>query len=120
MESGDSKEVDGSYENDTSGVKTSVAKNSIDEKNSDEELFDDDDGDLIPVDITEDIEEEKFFDISRAKGMILMVISAFLSSIVYILIKYQSTNTVIGSIQAVIFRNFFLAAGCHTHLKYDK
>jgi hypothetical protein len=61
---------------------------------------------------------EKKFDITRAKGLLYMFVSAIMATAMNVLIKYQSSTTKVTALQAIIFRNFFLAAGCFLHLSY--
>ena len=52
--------------------------------------------------------------------MIMMMISALMTTAMNIIIKIQSTNTEVNVIQAIILRNVFLALGCWLHMLKDK
>jgi drug/metabolite transporter (DMT)-like permease len=59
------------------------------------------------------------FDFARAKGLLMMMLSAMMTTAMNIIIKVQSSNTEVNVIQAVIIRNLFLAFGCWIHMKRD-
>lgn len=60
------------------------------------------------------------FDFKRAKGLIMMMISALMTTAMNILIKIQASKTEVNVIQAIILRNVFLAVGCWIHMIKDK
>ena len=65
-------------------------------------------------------QEEIKFDLSRAKGFLYMVLSATMTTCMNLIIKYQSSNTQVNVIEAVIIRSLFLGMGSYLHLKKDK
>lgn len=62
---------------------------------------------------------ERSFDFTRAKGLLMMMVSALMTTAMNIIIKVQSSKTQVNVIQAIIIRNVFLAFGCWIHMKRD-
>ena len=59
------------------------------------------------------------FDWKRSKGLLLMLLSSLMITSMNVIIKFQSKTTSISTIQAIVFRNFFLVSGCFFHMRYD-
>lgn len=67
-----------------------------------------------------DAAQERSFDFTRAKGLLMMMVSALMTTAMNIIIKVQSSKTQVNVIQAIILRNVFLAFGCWIHMRRDK
>ncbi len=59
------------------------------------------------------------FDIQRAKGLFFMVISAIMTTLMNIIIKYASKHSSINVLEAIVIRSFFLVSGTLIRLKKD-
>jgi drug/metabolite transporter (DMT)-like permease len=51
--------------------------------------------------------------------MLLMALSAVMTTCMNIIIKIQASKTEVNVIQAIVIRNLFLAFGCWIHMKKD-
>jgi drug/metabolite transporter (DMT)-like permease len=60
------------------------------------------------------------FDIQRAKGLFFMVISAVMTTLMNIIIKYASKHSSINVLEAIVIRSLFLVCGTLIRLKNDK
>lgn len=65
-------------------------------------------------------DNKKKFDLSRAKGLLLMVLSATMTASMNNIIKYTRTTTEIPVMQAIVIRSFYLGLGTYISLKKDK